>query len=172
MLRVSGQAKVRQGNTATLTTSIDLVRPRELFELHQRPASTAMPLVHTEMVTPSHGQRTPDITTSDMASQKVDQANAGALLDTAVATLTSGGISCNPTPEASIWIRMKDDSRVWLSIANARVRENDQHELAQQVVRALAGAGLRLLSIRQAEELSAVERLVQGEALFVESAPA
>lgn len=37
-----------------------------------------------------------------MASHTVDQANAAALLETTVGALTAAGISCSPTPEASL----------------------------------------------------------------------
>jgi hypothetical protein len=103
-----------------------------------------------------------------MASRTVDQANAAALLDTTAAVLSTAGISCGPTPEASLWVRVKDDSRVWLSILTAGVDEQDQRELAQQVVNALTTGGLHLVSIRQGEDLDTVEHLVRGEALFVE----
>jgi hypothetical protein len=104
-----------------------------------------------------------------MASHTVDQANAVALLDTTVRVLTAAGVSCSPTPEASLWVRVKDDSRVWLSLVAADVDEQEQRELGEQVVDALSTAGLHLVSIRQAEDLGAVERLIRGEALFVES---
>jgi hypothetical protein len=43
--------KVQQISTATSPPSIDHIRPKQSPELHQRPALTSMPLVHTEEVT-------------------------------------------------------------------------------------------------------------------------
>ena len=43
--------KVQQRSTATQASSTDLIRPTKARHLHQRPASTSMQLVHTEMVT-------------------------------------------------------------------------------------------------------------------------
>lgn len=103
-----------------------------------------------------------------MASRTVDQANAASLLDTAVGLLTAAGISCSQTPVAPLWVRVKDDSRVWLSLVAVHVDGQNQHELAEQVVSAFTAAGLPLVSIRQAEDLGTAERLVRGEALFVE----
>ena len=46
-----GQAiEVQQRSTATLPPNTDLIRPTKPYELHQRPASTSMQLVHTEEV--------------------------------------------------------------------------------------------------------------------------
>ena len=45
-----GQLKVQQKSTATYAAGIDLIRPQQTSELHQRPASTSMQLVHTEEV--------------------------------------------------------------------------------------------------------------------------
>ena len=41
---------VQQTSTATSPPSTDLIRPKQTSELHQRPASTSMQLVHTEAV--------------------------------------------------------------------------------------------------------------------------
>ena len=46
--------------------------------------------------------------------------------------------------------------------------EHERRELAEQVADALTNAQLRLVSIRQAEDMEDAERLVRGEALFVE----
>ena len=45
--------EVQQRSTATLPPDTDLIRPTKPCELHQRPASTGMQLVHTEEVTGS-----------------------------------------------------------------------------------------------------------------------
>lgn len=103
-----------------------------------------------------------------LASRVVDQVNAAELLDVTVGVLTAAGISCSPTQEASCWVRVKDDSRVWLSLVVAGVDERERRELAEQVVAALATSGLHLVSVKQAEDLETAERLVRGEALFVE----
>jgi hypothetical protein len=102
------------------------------------------------------------------ASREVDQANAAELLARTVEMLTAAGVSCSPAQEASLWVRVKDDSRVWLSLIAAGQSEHERRDLAEQVVDALTNAQLRLVSIRQAEDLEAAERLVRGEALFVE----
>ena len=52
-LSITGRTPVQQGSTATLPFGIDLIRPVQASELHQRPTSTAMRLVHTEEVTGS-----------------------------------------------------------------------------------------------------------------------
>ena len=46
-------SRVQQKCTATLPTNMDLIRPAQASDLHQRPASTNMQLVHTEQVTGS-----------------------------------------------------------------------------------------------------------------------
>jgi len=45
--------EVQQRSAATLPSDTDLIRPTKAYELHQRPASTGMQLVHTEEVTAS-----------------------------------------------------------------------------------------------------------------------
>jgi hypothetical protein len=101
------------------------------------------------------------------AAREVDQKIATELLTRTVEVLTDAGISCSPTQEAPLWVRLKDDSRVWLSLIDG-LSEHQRREQAEQVVDALTDAGLHLLSIRQAEDLETAERLVRGEALFVE----
>ena len=49
----SARRPVQQGSTATLAPDIDLIRPVQASELHQRPASTSVQLVHTgEIILP------------------------------------------------------------------------------------------------------------------------
>jgi hypothetical protein len=102
------------------------------------------------------------------ASREVDQANAAELLARTAEVLTAAGVPCSLAQEAPLRIRMKDDSRVWLSLIAAGQNEHERRALAEQVVNALTSAQLRLVSIQQAEDLAAAERLVRGEALFVE----
>jgi hypothetical protein len=64
---------------------------------------------------------------------------------------------------------VKDDSRAWLSLNPGGLNEQKRREVSKQIVSVLANAGLRLVSIRQAENLAPAERLLRGEALFVES---
>jgi hypothetical protein len=52
--RRAGQP-VQQTSTATSPPSTDLIRPEQTRELHQRPASTSLPLVHSEAVTRAAG---------------------------------------------------------------------------------------------------------------------
>jgi hypothetical protein len=99
------------------------------------------------------------------ASREVDQANAAVLLARTIEVLTAAGIACSPAQEAPLWVRVKD-SRIWLSLITAG-QSDQRRALAEQVVDALTSAQLRLVSIRQAEDLEAAERLVLGETLFV-----
>ena len=66
-------------------------------------------------------------------------------------------------------LRVKDDSRVWLSLTAVGLNQQERRELSEQIVSVLANAGLRLVSIRQAEGLEPAERLLRGEALYVGS---
>jgi hypothetical protein len=47
--------KVQQEATATCPANTDLMRPKQALDLRQRPASTSLPLVHTEEVIQSTG---------------------------------------------------------------------------------------------------------------------
>jgi hypothetical protein len=67
---------------------------------------------------------------------------------------------------------VKDDSRAWLSLTAVGLNQQERRELSEQIVSLLTNAGLRLVSIRQAENLEPAERLLRGEALFVESSAA
>ena len=67
---------VQQVSTATCPSSTDLIRPKQTRELHERPVSTSMQLVHTEEVT-SHrpsGDRCHAPGASARASLAVDHA--------------------------------------------------------------------------------------------------
>jgi hypothetical protein len=105
------------------------------------------------------------------AAREVDQANAAELLTRTVGVLSNAGISCASTSseEVSLWVRVKDDSRAWLSLTPVGLNQQEQRELSEQIVGVLANAGLRLVSISQAENLEPAERLLRGEALFVDS---
>jgi hypothetical protein len=102
------------------------------------------------------------------AARAVDQAHAADVLARTVAVLSAAGISCSPSREAPVWVRVKEDSRVWLSLV-AGPSDPEGHDLQEQIVHTLADAGLQLVSIQQAEDLETVERLARGEALFVEA---
>jgi hypothetical protein len=101
------------------------------------------------------------------AARAVDQAIATGLLARTADVLTAAGISSSPSREAPVWLRVKDDSRVWLSLVTD-LGEDEREDLPDQIIHALTGDRLRLVSIRQAEDLQTAERLVRGEALFVE----
>ena len=105
------------------------------------------------------------------AAREVDQANAAELLSRIVEVLNNAGISCASTSseEVSLWVRVKDDSRAWLSLTAAGLNQPERRELSEQIVSVLTNAGLRLVSIKQAENLEPAERLLRGEALYVES---
>lgn len=51
----------------------------------------------------------------------------------------------------------------------AGLSDREQYDLAERSVHALTDTGLHLVSIRQDEELETAERLMQGEAMFVEA---
>jgi len=102
------------------------------------------------------------------AAREIDQASAAEVLARTVGVLTAAGISCCPSREAPVWVRVKDDSRVWLSLV-AGLSDHGRHDLSKRIVHALTEAGLCLVSIRQAESLETAERLVRGEALFVKA---
>lgn len=103
------------------------------------------------------------------AAREIDRKNADELLARTTQVLTNAGISCSPAQETSLWVRVKDDSRVWLSLNAGNLNEQERRELAEQIVGALSSVRLHLASIMQAEDLETTERLVRGEALFVES---
>jgi hypothetical protein len=105
------------------------------------------------------------------AAREVDQANAAELLTRTVGVLNNAGISCASisSEKVSLWVRVKDDSRAWLSLTAAGLNPQERRELSERIVSVLTNAGLRLVSIRQAEKLEPAERLQQGEALYVES---
>ena len=50
---LEAEETVQPQSTATYATNTDSVRPASSFELHERPVMTALPLVHTEEVTPA-----------------------------------------------------------------------------------------------------------------------
>jgi hypothetical protein len=102
------------------------------------------------------------------AAREVDQASAAEVMARVVDVLTAAGISCGPSREASVWVRVKDDSRVWLSLVGG-LSDREQHDLTERSVHALTDTGLRLVSIRQGEDFDTAERLMGGEALFVEA---
>jgi hypothetical protein len=105
------------------------------------------------------------------AAREVDQANAAELLSRTVGVLSNAGISFASTSsaEASAWVRVNHDSRTWLSLPAAGLNQQERRELSEQIVSVLASAGLRLVSIGQAENLEPAERILRGEALYVES---
>jgi hypothetical protein len=105
------------------------------------------------------------------AAREVDRANAAEMLSRTVELLSNAGISCASisSDEVSLWVRVKDDSRAWLSFTSAAQTRPERRELSEQVVNILTNAGLRLVSIMQAENLEPAERLLRGEVLYVES---
>jgi hypothetical protein len=104
-----------------------------------------------------------------MAAREVDKKNAAELLSRTVEVLTHAGISWALSEQAPVRVRIKDDSRVWLSLTSAGLSEQQRQELSERIVDVLTDAGLHLISLMQAENLETAERLVRGEALYVES---
>jgi hypothetical protein len=105
------------------------------------------------------------------AAREVDQANATELLSRTVGVLSNAAISCTSTSpeEGSLWVRVTDDSRAWLSLTAGGLNQQERRELSEQIVSVLTSAGIRLVSIRQGEKLEPAERIPRGEALYVES---
>jgi hypothetical protein len=105
------------------------------------------------------------------AAREADQTNAAELLTRTVGALNNAGISCASasSEEVSLWVRVKDDSRAWLSLTAVGLNQPERRELSEQTVSVLTNAGLRLVSIRQAENLGPAERLLRGEALYLEA---
>jgi hypothetical protein len=104
------------------------------------------------------------------AAREVDKKNAGELHTRTAEILTHAGISCASisSEDVSAWLRVKEDSRVWLSLAAAQSSDPERRKLSEQIVDVLANVGLTLSSITEAENLTATERLLRGEALFVQ----
>jgi hypothetical protein len=105
------------------------------------------------------------------AARSVDRANAAELLSRTVEVLNNAGISCASvsSEEVFLWVRVKDDSRAWLSLTAIGLNQPQRREVSEQIVSVLSKAGLRLVSVMQAENLQPAERLLRGEALYVES---
>jgi hypothetical protein len=105
-----------------------------------------------------------------LAAHEVDRKNTADLRAKTVAALTDAGIE-HGTPEASLKVSRGDDVRIWLSLDfRTPAEEGERQVLAEQIVAAVASAGLRLVSITEAQSEDAAERLVRREALYVESA--
>ena len=94
--------------------------------------------------------------------------SAAEVLANTVRVLTAAGIFCSPSREAPVWVRVKEDSRVWLSLV-ASQSDRGRRDLSERIVHLLTDTGLQLVSIRQGEDLETAERLTRGEALFVEA---
>jgi hypothetical protein len=105
------------------------------------------------------------------AAREVDQANAGEVASRTVGVLGNAGISCasNSSKEVSVWVRVKNDSRAWLSLNAGGLDQQERRELSERIISVLTSAGLRLVSIEAAENLQPAERILRGEALYVES---
>jgi hypothetical protein len=105
-----------------------------------------------------------------LAAHEVDRKNTADLRAKTVAALTNAGIE-HGTPGTSLKVSRGEDVRIWLSLDfRTPAEEGEREVLAAQVVAALTFAGLRLVSITEAQSEDAAERLVRGEALYVESA--
>ena len=102
------------------------------------------------------------------AAREVDKKNTAQQHSSTIKALEGAGIRCD-VPDAMLKVSPGTDLRIWLSLElTARSDEQARRELSERIVAALANAGLRLRSTDLAEPLQPVERLVRGEALYVE----
>ena len=99
------------------------------------------------------------------AAWAVDRRNAVELHTSTVDAITSAGIPCG-TAEDLLTVSRGPDPKVWISLDNSATEE-DRKALPEQVVAALARAGLRLLSFAAPQSDNPADRLRTGEALYV-----
>jgi hypothetical protein len=102
-----------------------------------------------------------------LAAHEVDKASVAQLRAKTIEALTDAGIPHNP-PDDVLRVSPGNDLRVWLSFRlDSGVEEQNLRTLAEQIVSALAHAGLHLESTNLAQHLETAERLVRRESLSV-----
>ncbi len=99
------------------------------------------------------------------AARAVDQRNAAELRARTVSAITEAGVSCG-TAKDTLKVSRGPDPKVWISL-DTSATEQDRQRLPEQVVAALATAGLRLVSFAESQSSNPAERLRVGEALYV-----
>ncbi|WP_131746577.1 hypothetical protein [Frankia sp. Cppng1_Ct_nod] len=104
-----------------------------------------------------------------MAAREVDKKNTTELRVRTVTSLTDAGILCNSPEDTPLKVSPGGDGRIWLSLdVTADSDEDGRRELAEQIVSALATAGLRLVSLVQTAGSGPIERFARGETLYAE----
>ena len=105
-----------------------------------------------------------------MVAREVDEASVAQLRAKTVEVLTDGGIPHN-SPDDFPRVTVGNDLQIWLSVRpDSGAEDETLRTLAEQIVGALAHAGLHLASISLVEHLETAERLVRGEPLRVAEA--
>ncbi|MGH3772024.1 MAG: hypothetical protein ACRDRW_11620 [Pseudonocardiaceae bacterium] len=99
------------------------------------------------------------------AARAVDQRNAAELRSQTVDAITAAGLSCGSAGDA-LKVSPGRDTRVWLSL-DTTAAGHDHRTLSEQVIVALAVAGLQLVSAAEPQRSNLAERLRTGEALYV-----
>ena len=103
------------------------------------------------------------------AAHEVDVKNTADLRAKTIEVLSGAGIHHN-APGALLRVSPGNDLRIRLSFdLHADVAKKERSDLSGPIVSALGAAGLQLESINHAVTLGPVQRLVRGEALYVES---
>ena len=96
------------------------------------------------------------------AARSVDEKNTAELRARTVSALTTGGIPCDMKGSA-VRLSQGQDLRIWVYLGG-----EDRGDVARRVVEALAGAGLRLVSVGDSQANDQAARLGGGESLYVE----
>lgn len=99
------------------------------------------------------------------AAHAVDQRAAAELRIQTAHALTAAGLPWDSAGDV-IKVSRGHDTRVWLSMATTAARQ-DHRTLSEEVIAALAVAGLQLLSFAEPQSTNPAERLRTGEALYV-----
>jgi hypothetical protein len=102
-----------------------------------------------------------------LAAHEVDRQNTAELLLSVIGALSDAGILCDAS-DAIVKVSSGTDLRIWVALtATPDESEGERTLVAEQVVGVLTSHGLRLRSTNLAVTLSAAERLVRGESLYV-----
>ncbi len=100
-----------------------------------------------------------------LAARAVDARNSADLRARTIQTLGAAGLHGDSAGDA-LRVSPGVDMRVWLSLDMAAATH--EHEaLSEQVIAALANAGLQLMSSMEPQSNNPAERLLKGEALYV-----
>lgn len=103
-----------------------------------------------------------------LAAHEVDKKNITELRAKVIEALSDAGIHHN-APGALLRVSPGNDLRIWLSFdLHADANKEECRELSERVGSALGSAGFLLESTNLAEAMEPVERLLRGEALYVE----